>query len=49
MVRVKVPGDPENGGTASTPFTITVTPLTSASKIAPEPPGNSTLPPQGQS
>ncbi len=49
VLRVKVPGDPENGGTASNPFTITVTPLTSASKITPEPPGNSTLPPEGQS
>ncbi len=49
VLRVKIPGDPENGGTASNPFAITVTPLTSASKIKPEPPGNSTLPPQGQS
>lgn len=49
VLRVKVPGDPENGGTASEPFTITVTPLTSASKLTPEPPANSTLPPEGQS
>jgi hypothetical protein len=48
VLRVKVPGDPENGGTSSDPFTITVTPLTTAAKLAPEPPGNSTLPPEGQ-
>jgi hypothetical protein len=48
VLRVKVPGDPENGGTASDPFTITVAPLPSTAKLAPEPPGNSTLPPEGQ-
>ena len=47
VLRVKIPGDPENAGTASEPFTITVTPLT-ASKLAPEPPSNSTLPPEGK-
>jgi hypothetical protein len=48
VLRIKVPGDPENGGTAGTPFDLTVTPLTSAAKLAPEPSTNSTLPPEGQ-
>jgi hypothetical protein len=46
VLRVKVPGDPGNAGTASSPFTITVNPL-AAAKIGPEPAGNSTLPPEG--
>jgi len=49
VLRVKIPGDPENGGSASAPFTITVTPLSTPSKLTPEPQGNSTLPPEGQS
>lgn len=48
VVRVKIPGDPDNGGTASQTFTVTVAPAASAQTIAPEAPGNSTLPPEGQ-
>jgi hypothetical protein len=47
VLRVKIPGDPENGGTASAPVTVTVNPL-AASKLTPEPPGNTTAPPEGQ-
>ncbi len=47
VLRVKVPGDPENGGTASPTVTVTVNPLASA-KLTPEPPGNTTTPPEGQ-
>lgn len=47
VLRIKVPGDPENGGTAGPVFDLTVTPLPSGS-VAPEPPSNSTLPPEGQ-
>jgi hypothetical protein len=46
VLRIKVPGDPENGGTAGPVFDLTVTPL--AGSITPEPPSNSTLPPEGQ-
>ncbi len=46
-LRVKIPGDPENGGTASTPFDLTVTPAPGAS-LKPEPPSNSSQPSQGQ-
>jgi hypothetical protein len=48
VFRVKVPGDPQNGGTASQPFTIQVTRPSSASALTPEAPGNSTQPPEGQ-
>ena len=47
VLRVKIPGDSENGGTASTTFPTTVTPLPSA-KVPPEPPTNGGLPPEGQ-
>ena len=47
VLRVKIPGDPENGGTASTPVTVTVNPL-AASKLTPEPPSNTTSPPEGK-
>ncbi|HTA14881.1 MAG TPA: hypothetical protein VK781_08500 [Solirubrobacteraceae bacterium] len=48
VLRVYIPGGPENQGTASQPFSIQVTPAP-ASSLTPEPPGNSTLPPEGQS
>lgn len=48
LVRIYVPGGPENQGTASAPFDITVTPAP-ASTLIPELPGNSTLPSEGQS
>jgi len=44
-VRVKVPGDPENQGTASQLFEVALTP---AATPAPETPGNSSLPGPGQ-
>jgi hypothetical protein len=47
VFRVKVPGDPQNGGTVSPNFTITVTPP-APSTLTPEAPGNSTQPPQGK-
>jgi hypothetical protein len=47
VFRVRIPGDPQNGGAFSQPFTIDVTPA-SASTLPPEAPGNSTLPPEGQ-
>jgi len=48
VVRVFVPGGPENGGAASQPFTITVTPAPVASLVE-EAPQNSSPPPEGQS
>ena len=48
VLRIKVPGDPENGGTAGPAFNLAVTALTSSAKLAPEPPSNSNLPPEGQ-
>jgi hypothetical protein len=48
VFRVKVPGDPQNGGTASQTFTVQVTRPSSASALTPEAPGNSTQPPEGQ-
>lgn len=48
VFRVKIPGDPQNGGAVSPDFTITVTPPTSASSLTPEAPGNSTQPSEGQ-
>jgi hypothetical protein len=47
LVRVYVPGGPENQGAASAPFSIAVGPAP-ASTLMPETPGNSTLPPEGQ-
>lgn len=44
-VRIKVPGDAENQGTASEPFEIA---LTAATALMPEAPGNSSLPGPGQ-
>ncbi len=48
LVRVYIPGGPENQGAASAPFDITVTP-SPASTLMAESLGNSTLPPEGQS
>ncbi|HWX86552.1 MAG TPA: hypothetical protein VNX67_00090 [Solirubrobacteraceae bacterium] len=48
LVRVYVPGGPENQGAASAPFSILVTPAP-ASTLMPEAPGNTTLPSEGQS
>jgi hypothetical protein len=48
VFRVRIPGDPQNGGAVSQSFTITVAPAPSAAAIKPESPGNSTLPPEGQ-
>jgi hypothetical protein len=48
MLRVFIPGGPENQGAASPPFTIIVTPAP-ASILTPELPGNSIFPPEGQS
>ena len=47
VVRVKIPGDPQNGSTASEPFTIQVT-TAPASSLTPVTPGNSGLPSEGQ-
>jgi hypothetical protein len=47
VVRIKIPGGPLNGTTDSTPFTISVS-AAPASALAPEAPGNSTQPPEGQ-
>jgi hypothetical protein len=47
VFRVRIPGGPENEGAASAPFTIQVTPSPAAS-LAPEGPGNSGLPAEGE-
>ena len=47
VFRVRVPGDAENEGAFSAPFTIQVTPAPAASLMA-EAPGNSSLPAEGQ-
>ncbi len=47
VFRVRIPGDPENEGAVSAPFTIQVTPAP-ASALAPEASGNSSLPAEGQ-
>jgi hypothetical protein len=47
VFRVRVPGDPENEGAVSAPFTIAVTPAP-ASALVPEAPGNSSLPAEGR-
>ncbi len=46
VLRVKIPGDTEHGGTAATPAGITITPLP-AELLNPEPPTNGGLPPEG--
>ena len=48
VFRVRVPGDPENGGAVSQTFTVQVTPPPAAAGLTPEPPGNSSLPSEGQ-
>lgn len=48
VVRIYIPGGPENQGAASAPFSIAVTPASTATLI-PEAPGNSTLPAEGES
>jgi hypothetical protein len=48
LVRVYIPGGPENQGAASAPFSMAVTPAP-PSTLMPESPGNSTLPQEGQS
>lgn len=45
VLRVKIPGDPENEGVASAPFTVALTPAP-ASSLKPLPPGR--LPSEGQ-
>ncbi len=47
VLRVKIPGDPEFGGTASSPVTITIT-ESPTEKIPAEKPGNGTLPSEGK-
>ncbi len=47
VLRVSIPGGPENQGASSPPFTIQVTPA-AASTLMPESPQSSTLPPEGQ-
>ena len=46
VYRIDIPGDPENGRAVSQPFTVQVTPAP-ASALAPEAPGNSSLPAEG--
>lgn len=46
-LRIKVPGDPENQGVASSLFEVSVTPAP-ASALRPEAPGNSSLPHEGK-
>jgi hypothetical protein len=48
VLRVYIPGGPENEGAASPAFTVDVTPAPLPS-LAPEPSGNSSEPPEGQS
>jgi hypothetical protein len=47
IVRIDIPGGPDNGRAVSQPFTIVVTPAP-ASAIRPEAPGNSSSPGEGQ-
>jgi hypothetical protein len=47
VLRVRIPGGPENEGATSAPFTIQVTPAPAAS-LPPESPGNSGLPAEGE-
>jgi hypothetical protein len=46
-LRIKVPGDPENQGVASSLFEVSVTPAPAAA-LKPEAPGNSSLPREGK-
>lgn len=48
LLRVYIPGGPDNQGTSSPPFTIQVNPAL-ASTLTPEAPENTTVPPEGQS
>lgn len=48
VVRIYIPGGPENQGVASAPFSMDVTPAP-ASSLTAEAPDNSTLPPEGES
>ncbi|HEX5308003.1 MAG TPA: hypothetical protein VFW38_02870 [Solirubrobacteraceae bacterium] len=48
VLRVFIPGGPENQGVASTPFTITVAPAP-ASSLVEESPSGTSFPPEGQS
>lgn len=47
VVRIKLPGDPQNGSSVSEPFTIQVNPATPSS-LTPVTPGNSSQPAEGQ-
>jgi phage protein U len=47
VLRVRIPGGPENEGATSKPFTITVTPA-SIDRLTPEAANNSTQPPEGE-
>jgi hypothetical protein len=47
VYRIDFPGGPENGRAVSQPFTVQVTPAP-ASALTQEAPGNSSLPPEGQ-
>jgi hypothetical protein len=47
VLRVSIPGGPDNEGAVSQPFTIQVTPAP-ASVLTPEAPENSVLPPEGE-
>jgi hypothetical protein len=47
VVRIKIPGDPQNGSVVSEPFTIQVNPAPAAS-LTPVSPGNSSQPSEGQ-
>lgn len=48
VVRIKIPGGPQNATTNSQLFTIQVTAAPSPDALTPETPGNSTQPPEGQ-
>jgi hypothetical protein len=47
VLRVRIPGDPQNGGASSEKFTIQVNPAPAA-KLLSEPPNNPKLPSEGQ-
>jgi hypothetical protein len=47
VVRIKIPGDPQNGSSVSEPFTIQVNPAP-ATSLTPVTPGNSSQPSEGQ-
>jgi hypothetical protein len=48
VFRLRIPGDPQNGGGISQTFTIQIKPASSAAALPPETPSNTTLPPEGQ-